>query len=107
MPRARRARFRLKGVTAGVTDATNLTIILRWCSERNGSFTLAKEGGKGKGRKGPSRWRVILLDAPEPESLGRSQGRIRFNDAHADISLIVAKAARCLEDLGELERVGA
>jgi hypothetical protein len=98
MPRERRARYRRKNVSNGVTDATNLTIILRWCSKNNGSFTLGKEGGRGKHRKGPSRWRVILLSAPEPDSLGRSEGRIMFNEAHADISNVVAKAARCLED---------
>lgn len=107
--RNRRARYRLDGVPAGVIDATNLTIIIRWCAENNGSFTLGREGGRGKNRKGPSRWRVVLLDAPEPESLGRREGRIMFNDAHADISMIVAKAARCLEDriAGEKLEVGA
>lgn len=100
LKRNRRARYRLKGVNQGITDATNLRIIVRWCAEVNGSFTLAKEGGRGRKGKGPSRWRVILLDAPEPESLGRREGRVRFNDAHADISMIVARAARCLEDTG-------
>jgi hypothetical protein len=105
LKRDRRARYRLKGVSAGVTDATNLTIIVRWCAENNGSFTLCKEGGRGKGRKGPSRWRVILLGAPEPESLGRRGERVLFNAAHADISVAVARAARSLEN-GELVVVG-
>jgi hypothetical protein len=109
MPRAiagKRARLFRKGVSQGVTDATNLTIILRWCTENNGSFTLAKEGGRGRGKKGPSRWRVILLGAADPDDLGRSEGRIRFNQAHADISMIVAKAAKCLEDSKDKVAVG-
>lgn len=98
MPRTRRARFRLKGISQGITDATNLTIIIRWCARNNGSFMLGKEGGKGRGKVGPSRWRVVLLDGAIQESLGRRGERVMFDAAHADISIIVARAARCLED---------
>lgn len=97
--RRRRARFRKDGVPAGVTDATNLTIILRWCAANDGSFTLSKEGGRGKGRKGPSVWRAILLVGMNKIDQGHAGERVMFNDAHADISKIVAKAARRLEDL--------
>jgi hypothetical protein len=88
------------GESQGVLDATNLTIIVRWCAENNGSFTLAKEGGRGRGKVGLSRWRAVLLDGANASDLGRAEGRIRFNEAHADISMIVARAARRLEDLG-------
>lgn len=98
--RRRKAMFFVQGVPQGLTDATNLTIIIRWCAENNGSFTLGKEGGRGRGKVGPSRWRVILLDGANSESLGRRGERVLFNSAHADISMIVAKAARFLEDQG-------
>ena len=102
--RSRRARVKTReGEDRGVVDATNLGIIVRWCAENNGSFTLGKEGGRSKGdgkrRIGPSRWRVIVLDGADSDSLGRLQGRIKFNQAHADISMIVARAARQLEDM--------